>query len=58
MSGHRAAGEDGPRMTDSERLDWLQEDWDRLEDVRGLLSNEPFDTVRSAIDELRQRDRA
>lgn len=39
-------------MTDEERLDWLEEDPDRLEDVRGYVNNEGG-TVRDAIDAVR-----
>lgn len=38
-------------MTDSERLDWLEGDSMRLEDVRGWMDNEEHD-VRKAIDTL------
>lgn len=38
-------------MTDTERLDWLESDPDRLEDVRGWLNNEDS-SVRDAIDVL------
>jgi len=36
-------------MTDQERLDWLEADSDRLEDVRGRVNNEGV-SVRAAID--------
>lgn len=38
-------------MTDTERLDWLDADNTRLEDVRGRMNNEN-ETVREAIDAL------
>jgi len=38
-------------MTDTERLDWLDEDNGRLEDVRGRMNNEGED-LRTAIDAL------
>jgi hypothetical protein len=36
---------------DTERLDWLDADSDRLEDVRGYMNNEDCG-VRAAIDAL------
>lgn len=40
-------------MTDAERIDWLEEDPDRLEDVRGHYNNsDPQVTVREAIDQM------
>lgn len=38
-------------MTDTERLDWLDADNTRLEDVRGRMDNEN-ETIREAIDAL------
>lgn len=38
-------------MTDTERLDWLEVDNTRLEDVRGRMNNED-ETIREAIDAL------
>lgn len=38
-------------MTDTERLNWLDEDVTRLEDVRGRMNNENED-IRDAIDRL------
>lgn len=38
-------------MTDTERLDWLEVDSSRLEDVRGRVENENVD-IRVAIDWL------
>lgn len=37
--------------TDTERLDWLDADNDRLEDVRNYMNNEGV-SVREAIDSL------
>jgi hypothetical protein len=38
-------------LTDTERLDWLAKDTERLEDVRGRMENENVD-IREAIDWL------
>jgi hypothetical protein len=38
---------------DTPRIDWLGEDWSRLEDVRGLLNNDGAQSIREAIDRLR-----
>lgn len=38
-------------MTDEQRLNWLNEDTERLEDVRGYMVNEEVD-IREAIDRL------
>lgn len=38
-------------MTDTERIDWLEADPVRVEDVHGYMSNEGA-TVRGAIDRL------
>jgi hypothetical protein len=42
------------RFSDSDRLDWLELNSDRLEDVRGRVNNERA-SVRGAIDWLRSR---
>ena len=45
-----------PVDADTDRLNWLNVDFDRLLDVRGLASNEEdFADLRDAIDELRKR---
>lgn len=38
-------------MSDTERIDWLEQDSSRLEDVRGRVENENVD-IREAIDWL------
>lgn len=43
------------KMSDSECLDWLDVDSDRLEDVRGTMNNENM-TVREAIMHLSKMD--
>ena len=48
---HVVCGDQTADQTDSERLDWLEEDRSRLEDVRGRCNNEGT-TVREAIDHL------
>lgn len=40
-------------MSDSDRLDWLEADESRLEDVRGRVNNEGA-SIREAIDWLAQ----
>ncbi len=42
------------KRTDKDRLDWLDYDSDRLEDVRGRVNNES-ETLREAIDWLMDR---
>jgi hypothetical protein len=42
---------------DRQRIDWLEADAERLEDVRGYVNNEGG-TIRDAIDELSGEDRA
>lgn len=42
-------------FNDTERLDWLHDDPDRLEDVLGCVNNEGF-SVREAIDSLINRN--
>lgn len=44
-------------MTDEERLDWLEQDVDRLEDLHGRVMNEET-TVREAIDWFAQDTQA
>lgn len=45
------------RLTDSERLDWLEADNLRLEDVRVRMNNEG-ELLREAIDALAQMEAA
>lgn len=44
-------------MTDEERIDWIEIDVDRFDDIRGILNNEDAETVREAIDILAERQK-
>ncbi len=41
---------------DGERIDWLEAEFSRLEDVLGWMKNEPAFSVRGAIDHFRKEE--